>query len=231
MTSNHTIQQTELDQLVDGELDFPAYQALLSRIEQQPEAWKHCAMTFLEAQALKQEFAVASKLLEQPVSRELNSSPTVLDRRSKTTSVLSFNSPYAITLSLAICCLVAFVLGRSSAPQDEVPLKPIFVQTGSPDQEGGVEDSVPQQLYVHQFDGHTWDRIPVQLRNDKDFDLTSPIDTSFGISAEYVTQLRDQGYQLETQTGYVPVSLQNGQQAVIPMQEVVIQPESTYVIQ
>ncbi|PHS05443.1 MAG: hypothetical protein COA78_15250 [Blastopirellula sp.] len=231
MTSNHTIEQTELDQLVDGELDSPAYQALLSRMDQQPEAWKHCAMTFLEAQALEQEFSVTRELLEQPITIESNTNSTIPDRQLKTTSVFSFNSPFAITLSLAICCLVAFVLGRSSAPQDEVPLNPIFVQTGSPDQEGGVEDSVPQQLYVHQFDGHTWDRIPIQLHNNADFDPTAPIDTSFGFSAEYVTQLREQGYQLETQTGYLPVSLSNGQQAVIPMQEVVIQPESSYVIQ
>ncbi|MGY8770083.1 MAG: hypothetical protein ACKVH8_16830 [Pirellulales bacterium] len=231
MTSQNIIQQTELDQLVDGELDSQAYQALLLRIEQEPEVWQRCAMTFLEAQALEQDFSVARDQLEQPLARDLYIGPSVSDRKSEKTSMLSFNSPYALALSLAICCLVAFALGRFSAAPEEHSTGPIFVQSRSPGQESVVEDSVPQQLFVHQFDGRTWDRIPVQLHNDKDFDPTSPIDTSFGISEEYVTQLREQGYQLETQTGYVPVSLQNGQQAVIPMQEVVIQPESNYVIQ
>jgi hypothetical protein len=42
----------QVDALVDGALQEPHYSKLLSRLEQVPDGWKICALTFLEHQAL-----------------------------------------------------------------------------------------------------------------------------------------------------------------------------------
>lgn len=46
----------ELDLLVDGQLDDASQRDILARLERQPEAWRRCALTFLEAQCLSKEF-------------------------------------------------------------------------------------------------------------------------------------------------------------------------------
>jgi hypothetical protein len=43
-----------LDRLVDGEVAEPQRRALLSRLEQSPDGWRHCALAFLEAQAWRE---------------------------------------------------------------------------------------------------------------------------------------------------------------------------------
>jgi anti-sigma factor RsiW len=41
---------TEIDRLVDGELDPAAYRDLLRRLDASPDGWRCCALAFLEAQ-------------------------------------------------------------------------------------------------------------------------------------------------------------------------------------
>lgn len=45
----------QVDALVDGALQEPQYSKLLARLEQVPDGWKICALTFLEHQALDTE--------------------------------------------------------------------------------------------------------------------------------------------------------------------------------
>jgi len=45
-----------LDRLVDGELKSSEYRRVLTALDASPDGWKQCALHFLEAQALRQEF-------------------------------------------------------------------------------------------------------------------------------------------------------------------------------
>jgi len=47
----------ELDRLVVGQMSQADQQALLRRLEEQPEGWRRCALAFLEAQCWKREMA------------------------------------------------------------------------------------------------------------------------------------------------------------------------------
>jgi len=46
---------TRLDRLVDGELSAGEYRTLLASLDEHPDGWRHCAMSFLEAQAWGQD--------------------------------------------------------------------------------------------------------------------------------------------------------------------------------
>ena len=49
------IELMQLEALVDGELPEPQYAHLLSRLDQAPDGWKLCALSFLEHQAMERE--------------------------------------------------------------------------------------------------------------------------------------------------------------------------------
>ena len=51
------VSQLEIDQLVDGGLTGNQYRELIQRLDVTPDGWKHCALTFLEHQALACDFA------------------------------------------------------------------------------------------------------------------------------------------------------------------------------
>ncbi len=52
--------EQRFDRLVDGELSRDEYNDLLRSLDQQPDGWRRCALAFLEAQALRQEFGELS---------------------------------------------------------------------------------------------------------------------------------------------------------------------------
>lgn len=54
--SGRTLSDVQLDRLVDGELDEREYRAIVKALDEEPGAWKRCALAFLEAQALRREF-------------------------------------------------------------------------------------------------------------------------------------------------------------------------------
>ena len=53
--SESSIDWLELDRLVDGRLSDDDYRQLLCQIDADPDGWRHCAMAFLEHQALQKE--------------------------------------------------------------------------------------------------------------------------------------------------------------------------------
>ena len=51
-----------IDRLVDGELTAGEERSLLTALEFQPDAWRRCALAFLEARSWKKELAAATRL-------------------------------------------------------------------------------------------------------------------------------------------------------------------------
>ena len=56
----------ELDLLVDGQLNDASQRELLARLQREPDAWRRCALTFLEAQFWSKEFAALPPAKTQP---------------------------------------------------------------------------------------------------------------------------------------------------------------------
>jgi hypothetical protein len=94
--------QSQIDKLVDGELTETDRAALLCRLDAEPQAWRQCAMAFLEAQSWRASF------------QELSTAVPVRRPRSRP----------ALWLSRAALLLAAFGLGwMVRAPRtNEVPI-------------------------------------------------------------------------------------------------------------
>ena len=69
-----------IDKLVDGELNDGEVRTLLLELEAQPEAWRRCALAFVESQTLRRDFAgIASDCQEISVtpSKTIGSAPSL----------------------------------------------------------------------------------------------------------------------------------------------------------
>lgn len=88
------------DRLVDGELSRDEYNDLLRSLDQQPDGWRRCALAFLEAQALRQEFG------ELTGNAEVSSQPTTAAASDKR-RIRRWPGVFAIAASF----LIAFGLG------------------------------------------------------------------------------------------------------------------------
>jgi hypothetical protein len=55
------VDQQLIDDLVSGQLAGDRYRAALNAIDAQPEKWRECALAFLEEQALRQELSLLAK--------------------------------------------------------------------------------------------------------------------------------------------------------------------------
>lgn len=58
----------KIDRLVDGELSAGERRELLRDLESNPEAWRNCALAFVEAQVLRESFG---ELLSESASSTL----------------------------------------------------------------------------------------------------------------------------------------------------------------
>jgi hypothetical protein len=62
-----TIAQSDIDRLVDGELDDAARASLVRALDRSPDGWKRCAAAFLEAQAWTQAARSIAPVAASPV--------------------------------------------------------------------------------------------------------------------------------------------------------------------
>src|SRR5262245_28378888 len=63
-TTNPMDDEIRFDRLVDGQLSGDEYRALLASFDDEPGAWKKCALAFLEAQALASELGGIRRSLD-----------------------------------------------------------------------------------------------------------------------------------------------------------------------
>src|SRR5262245_2312386 len=95
-----------LERLVDGELSPEEYRALVASLDEEPGLWRHCALAFLEAQALRQELGSVRRGLDVCESGLVASD--VAPRTSTAWDKLQ------IRLAVAASFLVAFGLGLAA---------------------------------------------------------------------------------------------------------------------
>jgi hypothetical protein len=100
MTSEHD--DARFDRLVDGDLNAEEYRALLASLDDEPGGWRRCALAFLEAQALRQEFnAWRAGTASPPVPSTANQRPA---------SSFTF-AGWKLYLAMAASFLIVFGLG------------------------------------------------------------------------------------------------------------------------
>src|SRR5262245_4594506 len=99
--------QTCFDRLVDGQLHPDEYKALLASLDDEPGAWRRCAMAFLESQALAADLGA------------IRQSPSICPAEEAVAGTNTKpNSAHHVATLLAVAAsfLLAFCLGIA-APQ------------------------------------------------------------------------------------------------------------------
>lgn len=240
-----------LQRLADGELTPETYRRVLAALEQHPEGWRRCALAFLESQALQRDLCLlfsdpvetqdepaghAAEGIAPPVSR------VPADRRFSATTSRNFLMGWqgwrgvGYWSSLAACLLLGLLAGgwisrrpgvqggptipekaassafAISAPA-AVPLSP--VQDAPIGAVRLVTEAEPPQEH----------RIPVYELPA----LGGPVTLdrwleSSPLAWELERSLRDRGFEVQREQHWLSAPLEDGRQAIVPVEGYYIQP-------
>lgn len=235
----------QLEALVDGELPDSQYAALLSRLEQSADGWRICALTFLEHQALQKEMRVltqrqpAGSLPEYTLSSVTNKSVT-----TRSTKRLTEQRVSSTLMMLAASIIVAFASGFMTSRWRSNPATMLNeniavnlpAQIDSLDSVlNDVEQALAQQIAYEGLD-------PQQT-----FDIDTPANT-LPYSRDLLTHsaMGDQqaldhslieskekkivrlnslvDAEMEREQSFVPYTREDGQQVVVPVQNLKFRP-------
>jgi hypothetical protein len=226
------------DCLVDGELSQAQYQALLAALDDEPGGWRRCALSFLEGQALEQELgSLRRERVEAP--------PTAPPAANVSRAGVRIGAPW-IALAMVASFLVAFGLGlairRDSSPsatgapapqvaENDPP--PAAVPTALPNRNNSAlakDDARGNQplgnvtLVVDGNAASPQQRVEVPVYSYDQVGQDYFASEHMALPPEVRDMLQRSGHELRRRQQLVPLQLENGQQAVFPMEEVEIVP-------
>ncbi len=217
-----------LDRLVDGELGLEERRALLGALDEEPGAWRRCALAFLEAQAWGGQLARAAH--EPLVARAV--SATAAD------SKMNRSGWAAWSLTLAASVLVAFVLGRLWADRtdqgtlvtrgatEQVPslvnkLSTPTAVAQTTGEEPASEPETPASATLRLYGNDEASELPLVESNDNAALVAA--DRSQAVSGALVQHFERDGFEVNRQQGYWPFELPDGRRVLVPIEELRIQ--------
>jgi hypothetical protein len=223
MNSNYQ----QLDRLVDGSLPPSEYRAFLASLDEEPGAWRKCALAFLEAQALSQELGSL-----------VPAAPTPVKSVSPTNQRASWKNA-ALALAMAASFAGALAVGVLSSKffrergQDAPFAGNLKVQTADDShlaQANGGRHQVLRpvgnvNLIVEGLDGAgSTGQVPVyEVGADLEAVLARE-EASLG--PELIDLFRQYGYEVRHEQQYVPAPLDDGRQVIVPVHGYEIRPVS-----
>jgi hypothetical protein len=199
-----------VDRLVDGELADDQQRQLLLALEAQPDGWRRCALAFIEGQALR---ADLSQLCQAQPDLQQSGAAAIAHRHAR---------PHQWTrwLAIAASLAVAFFLGisvkgwhgTSGAPPENqiaavttaeksVPAKWETLKVAVPSPDGQGERTVEAPFV--EGDPAKMQALLADRR---------PLLSEFELEA-----LKETGHEVEQHRTFYPVQLEDGRQAVLPM--------------
>jgi len=213
------------DRLVDGELSVDEYKSLVAGLDDEPGGWRRCALAFLEAQALCGELAAirqCGRLANQPAK------PVTIAPRKGVDP-----ASWKLFLAMSASFLVAFILGVTvsglwqpgGGPAIAIGSLPPHLGTAAPD---GLPRTVGNARLF--FDGPSgtqspWGEVPIYELPD-DASSSWLMQQEPALSLELINELERRGHRVERQQQYVPVSLEDGREGMIPVESYQITPVS-----
>jgi len=223
-----------LDRLVDGELNETERRKLLLRLEHSPDGWRRCALAFLEAQAWRLEAravvaepAPAARMSETIGDRAHVVQPASLAR--KTWNGLSVWVP-----SVMAACVLAVVaytqIDNPAKRNDERPVVQIHdphVPVAMP----GVENAAARngeriRLVVAPGPGGEQRIVEVPLIEPERLNPEMVRQVGMQLPPEVVRVLEQNGNRVVREHRMMPITLEDGRRAVVPVEQVEIRPAS-----
>src|SRR5689334_23111755 len=183
-----------LDRLVDGELSRDERRQLLESFDKRPEAWRRCALAFLEAQSWREEMGQVARGIASEAQEPKSPASSVAS-----TTKTSWSS-IATWLAMAASLLVAFGLGMMhrdggpSNPSGQVAQVSLSNQSASP---SNSKHGDAVTLFVKDDGGRMQPvRVPLVDASTLDKELGTKFQT--GVPEDVRNQLRNDGYAVKS---------------------------------
>ena len=229
-----------LDRLVDGELGQHERHQLLASLDDEPGAWRQCALAFLESQNWRLQL---SRFASEPLVAQVTASKRDVGARpispARQTNFSSLGAIFTIAASL----LVAFGIGTrfpsfandgangSALVAKQNAARPVGApESDSPAQASAASDSqpelvdtattLPQTLTLQPIgdDGGEPIELPL-IESDADGAIAATARPS-ALSGSLISQFEKDGFVVDRQQRLWPVDLPDGRRVLVPVEEV-----------
>ena len=220
----HRDEQRLLDRLVDGELGQEERRELLASLDDEPGAWRRCALAFLEAQTWCWQL---SQLAGEPILAQASSGPVAVGTSPSTGRTTSFWGKY---LAIAAGLIVAFGLGtRFQAPGTLPPgaSSAAVAQAAEDDSDPDVFESAddfdsdaPETLTLAA--GDEADPFELQVVNASEDDQDFMADQVSAIPADFLLELKQAGLEVTSEKRLWPIDLSDGRRLIVPVEQIEI---------
>lgn len=219
--------QELLDRLVDGELPDPTRRELLASLDRIPGGWRACALAFVEAQCLKESLSgvVRPSGARPGAAVTLPARGAVWARRTQT--FLAMAASFLVALGLGWWAgLPRHAMGpgnRASGPDaglvasQGAGMERLRAEPRGPAELPAVPPTMTVALPGGWSPGGQEIRLPVVERDQIDHSLLYPDAQAF--PSQLRESLQRAGYQVRQHHGLVPVPVQDGRHAVLPVDQ------------
>ncbi len=205
-------QQRWLDRLIDGELTQDQQRQLILSLETRPDGWRRCAMAFLESQTWRQEFQEIANNC-QPISPLVTESAVVANRISRPLHPLAIAA--GLILAFAIGFASQIMLSTNLAHQSIASGNIAETQTA---EESQVTKRETLKVTIPSSNGESEETLELPLIEGDENALASLLTENRPVLSEMALKtLKSTGHQVEQHRAYYPVQLDDGRQAVLPM--------------
>ena len=221
-----------LDRLVDGELPEAQRRELLTSLEQQPEGWRRCALAFLEAQSWGQSLGEWVRTPAQ--SAQLASAAPAPPQPAAVARPAASWGSWKSLLAMAASFLITFTLGMglqrmwnnqasTRGPAPAGPTSPDAVAAVPNPGTNPASDVQTVQVAVDGMNGQP------QTFNVPLVDVSQAPQALFQQHQPVVPDnirraLEQSGRQVRQQRQYYPVTLPDGRQVIVPVDQVEVVP-------
>jgi hypothetical protein len=222
MHDKFPIDDSVFDRLVDGELPPGERRQLLSSLDGEPDGWRRCALSFLEAQSWREGFG---ELVTERVDDRVSDKTLVAPNRNGIKKGMSW-------IAIAAGLLVAYTLGAFSRNSGE-PIAANYAGNGPL-----VADVVPPPRVVQPKAMTSPDALTLFVRDDTG--QTRPLRVPLvdaetlekqlglhfrsGMPADVRAQLQNRGFDVRSKQSYAPLWLENGRPMFVPVEDTKIVP-------
>ncbi len=216
-----------LDRLVDGELGPQQRRELLANFDDEPGAWRSCALAFLESQSWRLQMA---RVASEPILEQV----TVPARVESTTR----RANWAPWLAVAASLLVAFAIGTrfpvdSSGPKaaksqfaQREPPAPVATSDRVPRETTPEEPGAGFTLTLTPLGGDNREAIELPVIESGAAGEYAAAENRSALSRALVQRFEQDGFEVNRQQQMWPVDLPDGRRVLVPIEEVDIRSPS-----
>jgi hypothetical protein len=221
-----TIDDRELDLLVDGELNETERRELLARLETQPESWRRCALAFLEAQSWRGDLGVIARPPRvEPVAPPVVP-PPVRKRPVAWTSVLAVAASFVLAFALGVVVRPAW---RGAIPGlDQVASQTRDSRSGKPGNELQGDPAAPWRMVTLTGTGPSGDPIRLPAVESNRLDDAWLRSLPAAVPPDVLRAFERTGHSVRQSRQLMPVPMEDGRRLVVPVDQVEVRPAARY---